>query len=191
MMESGQSFEEFTLGCAHAFGALVMLRDEPLDAPISEFKPSPYYAEALAEHQNKLSRLQAMSEDERLAYGEAEKAQFIEKHEKWLAKDIAENERLAEMREAVLAWTPPSPGHEELKKFMLQQIEVSMNGLGYIQKEIAAAKSRPPLQFWRADVAAESHGVQCATEEQAKEIERVQGSNLWVKQLRDSMTVNA
>ena len=40
----GQTFEEFILSCARAFGALVEMRDEPADAPIpEEFKPSAYH----------------------------------------------------------------------------------------------------------------------------------------------------
>jgi hypothetical protein len=32
----GMTFEQFALGCARAFGALVTMRDEPSDAPIPE-----------------------------------------------------------------------------------------------------------------------------------------------------------
>lgn len=38
------TFPEFAMRCARNFGALIMMRDEPLDAPIPEkFEPSGYY----------------------------------------------------------------------------------------------------------------------------------------------------
>ena len=32
----GETFEQYALQCAKAFGALVMMRDEPSDAPIPD-----------------------------------------------------------------------------------------------------------------------------------------------------------
>jgi hypothetical protein len=191
LMESGQPFEEFAMSCARAFGALIMMRDDAMDAPIPEFEPSPYYEKSLTQHRAELARLIMMSEDERLAYGHASHAESIASAQEYLEKDIAENERLDAMRKQVLAWTPPTSEHQGLKDFMLEQIKISANALRYHYEAIAQAKSKTPLQYWTDAVAVESRGVEYATAELAKEIERTRGRNLWVKQLRESLVAQA
>ena len=48
LMEQGQTFPEFIMSCARAFGALIMMRDDPANAPIPEkFEPSDYHVRAL------------------------------------------------------------------------------------------------------------------------------------------------
>jgi hypothetical protein len=190
-METGETFPEFALRCAHAFGALATLRDEPSDAPIPiflEFKPSPYYTESLKKHKAELARLQSMKIDERTLFGVEAKQKQIEQHRAWLAKNKTENQRLDEMAEKVAAWMPPSSDHQGLKKFMLQQIDVSRNGTEYIEWEIVKATAKAPSSYYVAAVIAEEHGVAYCEEELAKEIERTDGRNLWVKQLRESLT---
>ena len=59
LMEKGQDFPDFVLLCARAMGATIMLRDEPLDAPIPEFQPSDYSAKQLEESKEELARLLA------------------------------------------------------------------------------------------------------------------------------------
>lgn len=49
-------FVEYALQCARAFGACIMLRDEPISSEIPEFQPSDYNANALAEAEKTLSR---------------------------------------------------------------------------------------------------------------------------------------
>ena len=46
-VENGQTFEEFILSCARAFGALVEMRDEPADAPPESRRASASQAECL------------------------------------------------------------------------------------------------------------------------------------------------
>ena len=48
-------FAPFALQCARAMGALIMMRDEPHDAPIPErFEASDYYSKSLAEARERL-----------------------------------------------------------------------------------------------------------------------------------------
>ena len=64
-IKDGISFNEYALSCARAFGALIMMRDEPADAPIpDEFKPSDYHFKKIEEAKAELARLRAMSPDE-------------------------------------------------------------------------------------------------------------------------------
>lgn len=81
------SFPEFATKCARAFGALVSMREEPLDAPIpEEFKPSSYHVEQLEELRNELEAVKSW--DEAHAKVESEKAyrkelQYAENRATW------------------------------------------------------------------------------------------------------------
>ena len=49
-IKDGITFERFALNCARAFGALINMRDDSLDAEIpDEIKPSDHHVKALAE----------------------------------------------------------------------------------------------------------------------------------------------
>jgi hypothetical protein len=66
------TFNDFAMRCARAMGALVMMRDEPFDAPIPErFEPSDYHIKKIADASARLLELQAMSEIEAIASAQA------------------------------------------------------------------------------------------------------------------------
>ena len=188
LMDGGQTFQEFIMGCARAFGALVVMRDDPNDAPVPDkFEPSDYHAKHLIEFREKLARLKAMTADERLTFGNAEKDADVSRTEQWLAKDQAANERLTAMAEQVKAWRPPTPEHKGLKDFMLQQIGISANGIDYIRESLKSANAKPALAYYVAAVSEAQHGINYHTEENAKEVERAAGRSEWVRQLRLSI----
>lgn len=188
LMESGQTFQEFIMGCARAFGALVQMRDDPYDTPVPEkFEPSDYHVKRLIESREKLARLKAMTDTERQEFGEAEKTADILRIEKWLEKDLAENDRLVAMEEQVKAWQPPTSDHKGLKDFMLQQIEVSRNNVDYIRESLKSANAKPALAYYIAAVSDASHAINYNTEGNAKEIERAAVRSEWVRQLRLSI----
>ena len=108
LMDGGQTFQDFIMRCARAFGALVEMRDSPNDTPVPEkFEPSDYHANCLRESHEKLARLKDMTEMERMSFGSAEKAAEIQRFEQWIEKDLGENARLAVMAEQVKAWQDP------------------------------------------------------------------------------------
>lgn len=58
------SGKDFILKCARAFGATIMMRDEPLDKEIPVFEPSTYYIEVLEKAKNELEKYKKMSTEE-------------------------------------------------------------------------------------------------------------------------------
>lgn len=66
-VQSGEvtDFPTFTMQCARAFGALIMMRDDPSDAQIPEqFEPSDYNRRARERAVAELQRLQNLTWDE-------------------------------------------------------------------------------------------------------------------------------
>jgi len=189
LMKDGQTFREFILTCARAFGALIMMRDDPFDAPVPEkFEPSDYHIKALVEAKLELSRLKAMNDDEKNSFGQATKDAEIKRIGEWIARETKENIRLVEMEKQVKAWKPPTPDHEELKKFMLQQIDISKHDIiSYTLELKIEIENKPLAAFYIEAVSRAAWNVKYHTEENEKEIERTNGRNLWIKQLRDSI----
>jgi len=78
LMSEGQTFHEFIMQCARNFGALIMMRDDPWDAPIPDkFEPYGYHAKKLIEAREELKRLNNMSDEEKVAFGMSEKEKEI------------------------------------------------------------------------------------------------------------------
>jgi hypothetical protein len=181
------SFKDFALRCARAFGACVELRDDSLDTPLpDEFKPSAYHIEAKASAEKELARLVAMKPTEAAAYGAKVKAESIANYERWEAKNKAENVYLKALRADVESWKPPTSEHEGMKKFMLEQIDVSMNG-DYYTEALVEAKAKDADAYFRDALEAARESVEYHAKEDAKERERASGRTDWIKQLRESL----
>jgi len=187
LMEKGQSFPDFVMTCAHAFGACVLMREEPLDTPIPEFKPSTYHLKALEEAKAERARLLAMTDRQKIAFGQVAKTKSLKQNEEWLAKELAENSRLLAIRDQVKAWEPPTSEHVELKKFMLQQIEISLNKPEYIEQEIIKTKASFARDYYDAALCAATRDIEYHTKEYREENERTAGRNRWVRELRANL----
>lgn len=187
-MEKGQSFREFAMQCARAFGACVTMRDDSMDEPIPKrFEASDYHVKQLDGARAKLSWLRGLNKDEQLAHGQKLKSELVNSRKTWLAKEKAQNERLCDMEKSVMAWKPPTKDHLGLKTFMLEQLGVSKNNCDYIQQEIAKTQADPPLAFYIADVEQAVRDIKYHTEQHAKEVGRADSRTEWVTQLRESL----
>src|SRR6266849_6658520 len=146
--ERDVTFNEFVWQCARGMGALIMMRDDPMDAPIPErFKLSDYYDKSLLEVNTAIKRLEAMTSAERVAEGERLKRESIERNEEWLSERIEVNVRYNAMLAQVADWNPPTSEHQGLKDFMAQQISISFNSTDYIEAELSKARSKSAGEF--------------------------------------------
>jgi hypothetical protein len=189
LMESGQSFQEFAMLCARAFGACVEMRDEPFDAPIPEkFEASEYSVKGLAEAQAEHARLLAMDTDQRIAFGIGQRSQSIASATRYLEKAKLENARLEEVEKQAAAWTPPTPEHAGLKKFMLQQISISKNTIRYSEESLAEAENTAPVDYFSAAVKSQEWSIAHHSKSMREDVDRAKGRTEWVKQLRASLS---
>jgi AraC-like DNA-binding protein len=184
------SFPEFVLRCAHGMGALILMRDDPLDAPIKEFEPSDYHQKAIEEAKLELASLREMTLDDA--------AKDLRKHN---AHQLAERERIASdssrlskryrrMRHLVKAWQPPTNDHDGLKRFMLEQLQTSENVDCHDQK--FAEQFYPTFdgtpEDWRANrIAKAERDLAYHEVEWSEEQRRTRERNEWVRELRESL----
>lgn len=192
-VQSGKTteFRDFALQCARAFGALVLMRDDPNDAPIPEaFPPSTFAAERLVKARAELDRLQSMTpaEAERAATDAHHTAltQWRERAE----RRRVERERYGAMLAKVRAWEPPTVDHLELKKFMLDQLVQS------IDFDCSAEYDEQPTkqsgaEWHAATVKAAEQDIAYSAKSDAEERTRTDGRNRWIQQLRDSFSTLA
>lgn len=185
----GVSFKEFVLLCARGMGALITMRDDPWDAPIpDEFKPSDYHQKELVKAQDRLTILNSLSlaaADKMVqdAYMDA-----LRSHEDSRQKNRELESKYREMLRRVEAWEPPTPDHQGLKKFMMEQINQSIDfDCGYNPK-------RPTLkspQDWLTEEKGNAlRDIEYHTREKEAEERRSAERTKWVQALKKSLEVN-
>ncbi|MDB5657340.1 MAG: hypothetical protein JWQ94_4953, partial [Tardiphaga sp.] len=126
-IKDGISFEQFVWQCARAMGALVMMRDEPSDAPIPErFEPSTRNQQKAAEARAELARLKGLTHERAFDESAAAFRAAVASHDEAIAGMAALRGNYESMITRVEQWTPPSEYHIGFKEFMLQQLRDSV-----------------------------------------------------------------
>jgi hypothetical protein len=188
LIEEGQAFPEFVMTCARAFGALVEMRDDPLDAPIPDkFEVPPYHADQLRLAQQQASELANMSEEQRIEYGSRIKKEEIESREASIAKNNATNAKIAAMARQVEAWTPPTSEHEDLKAFMLEQLRASLESNDYLEERLDQVKRQSPLGLWHGAHSQALRSIVYHAKENEDAYARAAKRTTWVRELRRSL----
>lgn len=177
-------FKDFALSCARAFGALVTMRDEPMDAAIPyEFKPCSYNEERLGEASRRLADLANMTDEEISAASALALLEAMNAHDRYEAQCTLEERRIEAMEVKVAGWKPPTAEHADMKNFMLQQLAVSKRGSFRSQ-----APERLSAKDWHlAETIKAAKDIEYHAGEHAKEIERARSRTQWVAQLRASL----
>ena len=180
-------FPTFAIRCARAMGATIMMRDDPLDAPIPEFEPSDHHIKRLAESRAELARVEAMSSADVVAACEEANRAARESYDKSVIRTTEVRNRYNAMLAQVVQWVPPTPEHEGLKKFMVEQLRESIR--------FDCSEREPPVPQspadWRADrIASLRRDIEYHEKHDAEERERTAARNEWVRQLRLSLAVS-
>lgn len=181
----GITFEQFVLRCARAFGALVALRDEPLDAPIpAHFEANDYYARALDRDQKRLRELLDLSSDERKQKCEQEHQEACRSAQQHRQERQELRTKYEAMLAQVEAWQPPTVEHHDLRRFMRQQITDSIRHDCYETEDPKPVS----VDLWYADqVANLERAIEHHRKSHAEEEERVKGRNKWLQSLLESL----
>jgi hypothetical protein len=188
LMEHGETFPEFAMRCARAFGACIDMRDDSMDAPIPEkFEPSNYNAERLAESESTLANLLSIDDECKLQYGIGRRMKAVAIQQEILNSHTAENARLDKMIAEVESWTPPTKDHQGLWKFMLEQLAMSKHDLSYVRENLKSYGEKTPMQYYKEAVKSAKSDIEYHKKEQRKEEKRTNGRNKWVRQLRESL----
>jgi len=178
------TLRDYALNCARAFGALISMRDESSDAPIPDrIEADPYYSDRLRETKDELARLKREGHGMACARAEKEYNKRKAEHEKAYLDWQVETLRLDEMAKKVQGWKPPTPDHQSLKTFMLDQLRISRSSsyqpdpVPKLSGQEWADKEQKRLE----------RDVEYYTKERDKERDRALGRNQWLADLRNSL----
>ena len=187
------SGKEFLKLCTRAFGIAVDLKDESLDVPTpNHFEPHPYYEKAYKD--SLASREKAYS----ITFEEVKEDIISKYHDnkgraaKILEEYKDEDKKYLKIREEVEKWIPPTPEHENLKKFCLEQIDMSLNTSLYewceedINKELDTSDDTVRKYIDNLKDYADEK-LKRAYKNWQEELRRVEEKNLWMKQFLDSL----
>ena len=189
-IKDGITFDEFVMGCARAFGACVTMRDDSSDKEIPEkFEPSDYHVNAIKKLNDRLECLSKMFVSDcgfsaTECYNDEVKRRYRATSE---AIDLEIKYR--KMLSYVSGWEPPSYDHEELKKFMIEQIKSSIDwdcNLGdyYRDKTVSKLAGEEWFDFEVCDIIKD---IEYHQKEYAKEVDRTNNRNEWISKLRNSL----
>ena len=190
--EKDFTFEKFAMRCARNFGACIRLRGEPLTLDIDldkHFQPNEYYKKRLEEIEKEYQEfLDNPPTEEQLGRKYDE---MVEKEQKRFEERMKQTDELRQryvaMLRKALEWNPPTPEHENLRNFMIQQLQESMDrdcaeyfpNFG-TREEYIEYHLRPDILLERIKLYQEYH---------EREVKACNDSKQWVKDLMDSLNI--
>lgn len=184
----GISFQTFAMNCARAFGACIMLRDEPGggDRIPDRFEPDSYHKDAAERARAELADLES------LGHGECARRAAVEWKESEQSRLRREQERedtrraYEQMLAQVKAWEAPTAEHAGLKTFMIDQLEQSID----FDCNYTASQPAPRLSAdeWRNQRRVSlAKDIAYHDREYANEVKRTEERTAWVQALRASL----
>lgn len=183
-----QTFKEFAMKCARQFGACIRMRDEPSNIEIPVFEPDDYHLKALEKSRKEQANFNSMSEDQL----RKEYKKLYDEETQAIAKQIKEyrelRQRYNQMLDQAKAWVPPTPDHKELKKFMIEQLQSSIDF--DCNEEYTGKYRNIPASFeeWKKKCIDKfAYDEEYHNKGYEKECANVARSNAWIKALKDSL----
>jgi len=116
VIEEGQSFEDFAKDCTRAFVSW---------DGVDFTKPNDYYSKALEEAMDERDEFLAKSPDELLKEYNSYKEDQEKENQDYINRYNVSLENYNRVLEQAQAWIPPTPEHEQFKKFMIDQLLIS------------------------------------------------------------------
>ena len=182
------TLKDFAYLCARNFGALATLRDDALTTNIpDEIAPNTkHHDEAIAGAKAELARLRGMSSKERRTGFIAACEEVARKNVELAANDRQAQLRYNEMRRLVAAWKPPSADHEGIKRFMLEQLEMSIKH-DCPDDPYRFSVPESAESWWSERVRSESETLAYHENARTEEIKRAAERTKWIKALKASL----
>jgi hypothetical protein len=181
-----KDFKTFALRCARNFGALVTMRDEPFDAEIPEsFEPSSYYKEKLENSLNDFENFKKLTNEQIEEQCQKSYEDELASYNEYKEKDLIQQQNYENMLKKVKDWNPPTSEHQNMKKFMVEQLTESIRfDCGYSRQEPIKLSSKEwaEKEFNKINKDIEYYQKALA-EEEARCRERTE----WIKALRNSL----
>jgi hypothetical protein len=183
----GITFKQFALSCARAFGALIMMRDDPMDTKIpDEIKPDDYHLKRKKELLKEWNEIENKSQKALQKIVDSNFEDAMKRYNKRKSDADELKAKYEKMLKEAKDWTPPTADHIGLKDFMIEQIESS------IKWDCNTSYDTPPekesidefLKERRKDI---QRDIVYHEEEYAKEVAKAKERTDWIVKLKQSL----
>lgn len=191
LYDGEQTFEDFIIGCAHAFS--VDMRDMPVGEPIPAPVVDDGYRRRLDAALARREELREFGFDRWAEERDRAHREYVESTNRMRGQYALRRVRYQAMLERVAAWDPPTEDHVGLRDFMREQLTSSLR--------FDAPEVRPPVESpdeWatvpdhaRATLGEADRAVWRATDDLRKAEQRAAANAAWVQALYDSLGVTA
>ena len=176
------SFKDFALNCARAFGACVMQRDDPADEKPKIMPEESYHADKLKE----IGKFKKPTKTKFNNYIKEQTAYWQESIDKKKKLQIAYDIKIKEAQN----WTPPTPEHEGLKKFMIEQLTESMKfdcDGDFYESELISLKALTYEKYVLKEKSEYERSIVFHTEYLKKDLNTIRQRNKWIQDLYNSL----
>lgn len=186
--------KEFLKLCTRAVGVAIDQKDDPLSVPTkTKFEPSQYYIDAYNEACAELRDAKSVSFNDAKLRLKSKYHKKIEDYKKLAEKYSDLRNKYLKVRQEVEAWTPPTPEHDGLKKFALEQIDMCIPSTESITEFIN--KSNEPLdlsdeaitKFIKDNISRCKDSVEYYKKSMNAEYERAQEKQEWMDKFLESL----
>jgi hypothetical protein len=189
-----KDFRQFAILCIRNFGATIHMRDEPLGVPYELRKPCGYHSQEIDKANRVLEQLVKMTDDQILQQRKFELEKRISNYKEWIETAKQNEQKLKAILVDVYKWQPPTPEHENVKKFMIEQIRSTIDfdcdTDYYVKEMLAAQKELESLNpaVVRVDIMIKAAtDLQYHTTELEAEVKGCNDSNKWVVEFINSL----
>jgi hypothetical protein len=179
LCDGEQSFKEFVIHCACAF-----FYDTAALPP--KWTPDSYYKDRVAEQKVELAEIEKMGMAEAEREAGKEYARIKREFDKSDREKVAMKGRLLAMRGKVADWAPPTNDHVALKKFMLEQIDSTID-FDTKSSDAFRPKRKTGGDWLREKIAALKGGIKDDEKHYEEEVKRAEQRNDWCDALRASL----
>lgn len=180
-------FAEYAIQCARNFGALILMRDDPMDAEIPEsFEPDNYYRDRVIKLKDELRDVEAMTPEECELAAATEFSNAIEYRTKSIEKYRAIRKRYEAMLDKARRFRPPTADHENFAKFIVEQLEESIKWDCH-EDDVDMPRRMSGVEWKESRLSVLKDSLGRAIESHEEEVKRTKDRNEWIRRLRDAI----
>lgn len=182
------SFKDFVLECSKAFGTVP--RDDFNSQVPESISVEQYYYDRVDNAERRLAETKNWTLEEASKFASDD----FESGKEYYSEKIQENKELLDRYERMLSkvrdWVPPTPQHEKLQSFMIEQLESSIEAdvsIDYYTKSLDEIQMVSAEDYKAAAVENNQITLDLAKELLKRQIEKVEDANAWLKALYESI----
>jgi phenylalanyl-tRNA synthetase alpha subunit len=189
-----ETFQDFAKQCMRNFGACIHMRDENMDKEYEPRTPSDYHTKALEKAKEKLKQAETLTDAELIEMRTKELEESKMYHLESIAKTKIARAKLEEFLAKAIEFKAPTPEHEGLRKFMIEQLQSTIDFDGktdYHDKALPQVemelKNIDANQIRFSMIADANKDITYHLKNHKEELKRCADSNAWVETLLGSL----